>query len=151
MFFFNFSKRVKNVDPFVKNFPVGSSKLSSLTVRGKIWSTLGFCKKNHQFHTLSKTLSTFCQNHFSRIVITAIYITSGAIDWKELLSKNLCFFIIFQPWEGNLWNYFEQLLARISKLHLSLLKGQLELENSIFQKKIPIIVTQWVKNFIFLE
>ena len=130
---------------------MGLTKLSSSTVRGTFWSTIAFCKKNILFQTLSKTLSTFCQNHFGRIVITAIFITSGAFLWKELLSKNLCFFIIFQPREGNLWTSVEQISARISKLHFYLLKGQLEVGNSIFQKKFPIIEwrnsTFWKKIF----
>ena len=123
IFFSNFSKPVKNLDLFVKNFLVGLSKLSSSTVRGNFWSRIAFSLKNHHFHTLSKTLSTFCQNHFGTIVITAIYITSGAFIWKELLSKNLRFFIILHPWEGILWTSVVQISAWISKLHFSLLKG----------------------------
>ena len=114
---------------------MGLTKLSSSTVRGTFWSRIAFCKKNHHFQTLSKTLSTFCQNHFGRIVITAIYITSGAFIWKELLSQNLCSFIIIQLREGNLWTSVEQISAWISKLNLSSLKGQPEVGNSIFQKK----------------
>ena len=151
VFFSNFTKPLKNLDLFVKNFLVGLSKLSSSTVRGTFWSRIAFCEKNHHFQTLSKTLSTFCQNPFGRIVITAFYITSGSFVWKELLSKNLCFFMVFQPREGNLCTSVEQISSWISKLHFSLLKGQLDVGKSIFEKKIPIIVTQWVKKFIFLE
>ena len=130
---------------------MGLSKLSSSTVRGTFWSGIAFCTKNHHFQTLSKTLSNFCQNHFGRVVITAIYLTSGAFVGKELLSENLWFFINFQPWEGFLCTSVEQVSARISKLHFSLVKGQLEVGNSVFQKNFPIIVTQWVKKFNFLE
>ena len=83
---------MKNLDLYVKNFSVSLSKLSSSTVRGTFWSRIAFCKKNHHFQTLSKTLSTFCQNHFGRIVITAIYITSGAFIWKELFFEKSVFF-----------------------------------------------------------
>ena len=113
---------MKNLDLFVKNFSVGLSKLSSSTVRGIFWSRIAFCKKLHHFRTLSKTLSIFCQNHFGRIVIPAIYITSGAFVWKELLSQNLCSFVIFQNREGNLWISVEQISAWISKLHFSFLE-----------------------------
>ena len=130
---------------------MGLSKLSSSTVRGTFWSGIAFCTKNHHFQTLSKTLSNFCQNHFGRVVITAIYLISGAFVGKELLSENLCFSIIFQPWEGFLCTSVEQVSARISKLHFSLVKGQLEVGNSIFQKKFPIIEwrnsTFWKKIF----
>ena len=132
---------MENLDLFVRNFSVGLSKLSSSTVRGTFWSRIAFSLKNHHFHTLSKTLSTFCQTHFGRIVITAIYITSGAFIWKELFSKNLCFFIIFHPWEGILWTSVVQISAWISKLHFSLLKGQPEVGNSIFQKNSDHCVT----------
>ena len=151
MIFLNFSEPVENPDLFVRNFSLGLSKLSSWMVRGTFWSRIAFSSKNHHFQTLSKSLSTFCQNQFGRIVITAIYITSGAFIWKELLSKNLCFFIILHPWEGILWTSVVQISAWISKLHFSLLKGQPEVGNSIFLKNFPITVTQWVKKFIFLE